>query len=107
MVVNREPVTGFGERNFRSFYWFPSPALNLFLRAGTHAGEELIVRFAGESDLETRSSYPPFDPWIVEIFLEIKRYIINGESHIGFPEILHYQVSWFSCQIPKKTNKLM
>ena len=26
----------------------PSPALNLFLRAGTHAGEELIVRFAGE-----------------------------------------------------------
>ena len=27
---------------------FPSPALNLFLRAGTHAGEELIVRFAGE-----------------------------------------------------------
>jgi len=27
-----------------------SPALNLFLRAGTHAGEELIVRFAGESE---------------------------------------------------------
>ena len=28
-----------------------SPALNLFLRAGTHAGEELIVRFAGDNRL--------------------------------------------------------
>ena len=34
----------------------PSPALNLFLRAGTHAGEELIVRFAGESEAKDTST---------------------------------------------------